>query len=385
MHRHYWTDGLTWACNLGMFVFGIALAILGVLLPVLFERVELDPAQAGSLFLFLNLGALLVTVISGPVFDRFGFKGMMIVFAILAGTSFIGFAYAGRYATLATSSFLLGLGGGGLNAGTNAMVADLYPTERAAALTRLGVFFGFGTLFIPLLIGFLLDVLSLKGILLITGAVGLLPGVLFLMFEFPPAKHTGGFPVAQALALLRHPVVLLLGVLLFFQSGNEITSSGWMTTFLVQKILVTPAQASLYLAGFWAALILGRLVSSLALRRLSESTVVQASALAAFFSVLAFVLFPHPVLSAVWACLIGFSMAAIFPSVLGQASARFPELSGTLIGALIAIALVGGMLIPWIAGLLVGSGMLSGALLLPAFGFFAVFLLQTVVRGVRSG
>lgn len=367
---------LTWGCHAGMFVFGISLAILGALLPSLFQTVRLDPSQAGSLFLFLNLGALLISVSSGPGFDRFGFKTILIISSLFAGVSLLLMARAETYLQLALTSFLLGLGGGGLNAGTNVLIADLYPERRAAALNVLGIFFGFGAFFIPLFIGTLLEVLSLPGILTITGAIALAPAGLLLFLTFPAAKHAAGLPLGQVRTLLRNPVVILFGILLFFQSGNEITSSGWITTYLVQTLGISPANASLYLAGFWGAVMVGRWFSSWILRHVQDTGLVQIGAISASTSMLLFVAFPDPVLSAILICWIGFSMAAIFPSVLGQAASRFPEFSGTVFGILISIALVGGMTVPWLTGYVAEQFTLGTGLLLAAIGFFMVFALQ---------
>lgn len=382
--RSYWTDGLTWGCNAGMFVFGIVLAVLGASLPLLVETAGLDPAQAGSLFLFLNLGALIITLSSGPVFDRFGFKWILVNSSLLAAASFFILASANTYVLMATASLVLGFGGGGLNAGANALIADLYPHRPAAALNRVGIFFGIGTFFIPLFIGTLLATFSLRTIFIVTGLIGLTPAVLFMKYPSPRPKHAAGFPLFEAASLFKNPFVLMTGILLFFQSGNEITTSGWMTTFLVDQVSMSPSWASIYLSIFWAALIAGRLAAGRLLQKVGEATLVQLSATSAALFLALFILFPHPLYSLLLAALVGFSMASIFPTVLGEASGRYPSLSGTVIGILISIALVGGMLVPWIAGILVSRLGTPAALVLPVFGFLAVATIQTLLKRRRT-
>ncbi|MFB3904348.1 MAG: sugar MFS transporter [Acidobacteriota bacterium] len=372
---------LTWASYSGMFVFGIDLAILGALLPSLFRGMQLEPSQAGSLFVFLNGGALVVTMLSGPAFDRFGFKLLLLISAILGSASLLGIAQAESYPTLAFCSFLLGLGGGGLNSGTNAFVADLYPEGQAAALSRLGMFFGFGACFIPIFIGSLLSFLSLKAILVLTASIALVPGLLFLLLRFPPGKQAAtGFTVSKALGVLKSPLVLLLGILLFFQSGNEMNSNAWLAAFLDRKLGLPPATSLYYLSAFWGCVILGRAISPILLRRMRETTLVQfcAGAAAVWLSVL--VLFPHPVVSLVAAVLAGLCISPIYPCVLGFAAGRFPGLSGTVFGALFTIALVGGMLLPWLAGFLVGRHGIQAGLATAAAGFVMVLLFQTIIK-----
>jgi len=368
-----------------MFVFGIDLAILGALLPSLFREMHLEATEAGSLFMFLNGGALVVTMLSGPAFDRFGFKMLLLISALIGGASLFGIAYAGTYGALAFCCFLLGLGGGGLNSGTNAFIADLYPESQAAALSRLGVFFGFGACFIPIFIGSLLRFVSFQAILLLTGLIALFPAVAFLLLRFPPGKQAGtGFSISQAASVLKSPLVLLLGILLFFESGNEMNSNAWLASFLDTKVGLSPAISLYYLSAFWGSVILGRVVSPLLLRRVKETTLVQICAIGAVLSLSLLVLFPGAVVSGLAAVLAGFWISPIYPCVLGFAAGRFPGLSGTIFGALFTIALLGGMLLPWLAGFLVDRHGIQAGLATAAVGFVMVLILQTVIKRVRS-
>jgi FHS family glucose/mannose:H+ symporter-like MFS transporter len=372
---------LTWASYSGMFVFGIDLAILGALLPSLFRGMHLEPTQAGSLFMFLNGGALIVTMLSGPAFDRFGFKILLLIASVLDAISLFGIAHAQTYPMLALCSFLLGLAGGGLNSGTNAFVADLYPEAQAVALSRLGVFFGFGACFIPIFIGSLLSLLTLKAILILTASIALVPGFFFLVLRFPPGKQaTTGFTLRQALGVLKSRLVLLLGVLLFFESGNEMNSNAWLAAFLDRKLGLAPATSLYYLSAFWGSVIVGRAISPVLLRRLRETTLVQICATVAVAALSVLVLFPDPLVSLIAAVIAGLCISPIYPCVLGFAAARFPGLSGTVFGALFTIALAGGMLLPWFAGFLVGRQGIQAGLATAAGGFVMVLVLQTVIK-----
>ncbi|GAB4128171.1 MAG: hypothetical protein Kow001_23090 [Acidobacteriota bacterium] len=378
--RAYWSDPLTWASHLGIFVFGIALATLGSILPTLFESIRLNPAEAGSLFLFLNLGALLATLFGGPTFDRFGYRLFLVLSALSCGAGLCSLAVAASYGALVAGSFLLGLGGGGLNVGTNALVADLYPERAAVALNRLGVFFGLGTFTIPLVIGVLLSRLGLAGILFVTAGLAAVTGIIFTSARFPAPKQAAGFPMSQALGLLRDPVILVLAVLLFFQSGNEITTSGWLTTFAVERLGATPGGASFYLSTFWGALIVGRFAASWALQHWSAATVVQTGALGSAVSLGLLLVAGDSQTGYLYSGLTGLFMALIFPTVIGQASSRYPALSGTVIGVLISVALTGGMLVPWAAGLAAEWAGITAAMVLPCAGFLVVFGLQGLAR-----
>ena len=54
---------------------------------------------------------------------------------------------------------------------------------------------------------------------------------MFLAIRFPPPKQPQGFPIRRAGSLLADRTLLLLGSMLFFQSGMEITIGGWSAQF----------------------------------------------------------------------------------------------------------------------------------------------------------
>lgn len=63
---------LSIAAYTGMFTFGIVMALLGAILPLISQRLHFGLAQAGNLFFALNLAMLITTLALGPLLDRFG-------------------------------------------------------------------------------------------------------------------------------------------------------------------------------------------------------------------------------------------------------------------------------------------------------------------------
>ena len=151
------------AASGGMFLFGIVVALLGAVLPLVSAPLGLSLDAIGNLFVALNGAILAGSLAFGLVVDRFGYRGALTGGPLLIGTALVLVARAGTPLALAAAVALLGLGGSALNSSTNALVADLHPEPRAkaAALNRLGVFFGLGALLLPFLIGTLLDRLGL--------------------------------------------------------------------------------------------------------------------------------------------------------------------------------------------------------------------------------
>ncbi len=364
----------------GIFVFGLVMAILGAILPSLFERIDFDKSEAGDLFFFMNLAMLGMSVVFGPIVDRFGYRIFLAFCSLLVAVSFLLFALAPAYSVLVSAAVLLGVGGGGLNGGSNALTSDLNPESRTAALNLLGIFFGFGALLIPLLIGTLLGILGLEEILVVATVLSLIPCVFFMMLRFPPAKQAQGFPLRQAARVVGSPLLWLCGLLLFFQSGNEFTVGGWVSTYLNENFRFSPTAAALVLSGYWGMMMVGRLVVSRKLVFvLRNETLVLSSAILALAATSLTVWAPSGPLAALGVVLSGLGFAAIFPTTLAIAGEAFPTLTGTAFGVIFVIALSGGMIAPWLTGKVADASGLRTGLLLPVLSCALIIVLQILI------
>jgi len=370
---------LTVASSAGIFIFGIVMAILGAILPQLSSLLLLDKARAGNLFFFMNLGMLAASIVFGPLVDRFGFKIFLALSSLLVSLAFVGLAFSGSYNPVLVSVIVLGLAGGVINGGSNALINDLHPSRRAAALNFLGIFFGIGAMLIPLIIGSFLHQLGLRSVILLAAGLSLIPFVLFSVFYFPRPKQPQGFPLKDIKKIASSKLLWLGAFILFFESGNEFSIGGWLSSFLQEKFQFNLNQAALILSGYWFCLMIGRLIFPLINRLVKRETIVLFSAALALISVSGLIISPLKGLAVGFALLTGLGLAAIYPTTLAAIGEQFPSLSGTAFSLAIATGLVGGMISPWLMGLISQHYSLQIALLVPLFSLFIIIVLQSLL------
>jgi len=348
------------AACLGMFLFGIVFLSLGSVNNMLAERFHLDDNSIGTLTALLPFGILAGSLIFGPIVDRFGYKWMLILCALLVFAGLEGMAFAGSRGFIQFFVFLIGFGGGVLNGATNALAADVSEGERGAKLSLLGVFFGLGALGMPSTLAALSRHFSLANIVAGIGGFVLVPVLYFLLITFPPPKQkaqpgsaTSGF------ALLKHPIFFLAGLALAIQSGMEGMSNDWMTRYF-KKVTLSGEQAAewktlLGLMAVTGAMVLARIVLSGLLKRVSSQVVLFASlGLTATGALL--LMFATSYGAALAAALfIGAGLAAGFPVVLSYIGDLYPAQSGTAFSTIFFIALIGNMTINKSFGLLAQS------------------------------
>ncbi|HTP70323.1 MAG TPA: MFS transporter [Dongiaceae bacterium] len=357
----------------GIFVFGIVMAILGTLfgLPEMRTRLGISLTQQGTVLLLLYVGILAASLVAGPGIDAVGNKFILAVSSLLVGCAMGGFVYAHSFATATIPAFLLGVGGGGLNISANALVSDLYQERRGAMLNVLGMFYGVGALCIPLLAAVIAGHFTIPQLLWICGWLAAACAIVFATLTFPPPVAAQSFSWREALQVVKYPGVLLIGMLLFCESGNEASIAGWTSTYVGQTGLGARV-ATVVLAVYWGALMLGRLLAAHLLGYVRKTQLVMASAVGAVVGAAVLIATQSVLTLMIGAIVLGISYASVFPTVLGIAGDAYQKMAGSVFGLLFAIALVGGMSFPFVMGLIATQTDVRVGMLVPLFGAMGI-------------
>jgi MFS family permease len=304
------------AACLGMLLFGVTLTTLGAVLPPLKAQYGLSEAAAGSLMALMSLGILAGSLVFGPVVDRFGYRPVLVAGALGVGLGLAAIAWVPAPALLTPAMLLFGCGGGLLNGATNAIVADITPEGRESGLALLGVFFGIGAFGVPLVLGLLLERATYTAIVGVLALLVVVPLADFVAVRFPPPKQAQGFPLRRVGALLGDATLLIVGLLLFFQSGMEITLGGWSAQYVREVLELSEERSILVLSLFWAGMVAARLVLTRLLRSRPAATVFPGFLAVALAGAGLLLAVPSTAAAGTGLFLLGFGLAAGFPILL---------------------------------------------------------------------
>lgn len=344
-----------WSACLGMLLFGVGLIMLGSVLPDLRIRHSLDAMQAGALFSILPVGIIGGSLLFGPVCDRYGYRTLLAVSALLMFAGFEGLAFTHTAWILTASVFLFGLGGGAINGATNAVVADISTTGKGADLSILGVFFGIGALGMPLLLSLMKETVEFQYIVSATGILALAAAMLFAVVRFPAAKQAEWISMKQIGALVRDVTLILIAFFLFFQSAFEGLINNWTTTYLIERVAAPQEAALMGLSAYVAGMTVMRLLIGSVLRKMAERQLLYMSFAITLGALLLFSLSRSVTPAAAGLFLLGSGMAAGFPTMLGIVGNRYPDISGTAFSFVLVIALLGNMLVNYSMGIVADS------------------------------
>jgi len=367
-----------------IFLFGISIITLGSTLPQLSFAFNLDEIQKGTLASVLPLGILAGSLIFGPIVDRYSYKYLLSVSVLLEAVGFILISYAGVFYQLNIAFLLIGLGGGMINGATSSLVSDLseeFGENKGANLSLLGVFFGLGSLGMPVLLGGLEAWFNYNQIIAGLGFFMLIPIIYMVIISYPAPKRIQGLSSSEIRILLKDSLLILSGLILFFQSGWESMVNNWTTTYLIDVKGLVEKTSLFYLTIFVIAFTCSRLLLGILLRKLSPYLMIYISTITALMGGIFLFYSNMKILIVLSLVLIGLGLAAGFPIILGLIGNRYARLSGTAFGIAFTIALIGNMIINYLIGVFTkGFGMQAFPLIMIITGSIATLLIFLVLK-----
>jgi fucose permease len=341
-----------WAACVGMLLFGMVMISLGTINDFLRVKFALDELSVGSLAALLPLGILAGSLIFGPVVDRYGYKNLLIVCALLILLGIAGMALAISFALIQACFFLIGFGGGAINGGTNALVADISTEAKGARLSLLGVFYGIGALGMPAILRWLTQYFTYEQVITRIALVIILPVIYFAVIRFPEPKQAQGFPLKKSLALLKEPTLLLIGLILFFESGMEGITNNWTTSYLQQGLHFSTQDALFALTVLVIALTVARLILGGLLKKVKAYKVLICCLVLLLAGYLVLLTGNTLTAALIGLILVGAGFAAGFPVILGYVGNLYAELSGTAFSIVFVIALIGNTILNYLVGII---------------------------------
>ncbi len=376
---------LIFAAILGIFVYGMIAAMLGTILPELSERFRLTPSQNGTIAFAQALGLMIASLGVGPLLDSEGDK-----VGIILGLAFIVIALFGLprsrgFGSIVMLLFLLGLGGGIVVTGANALVSGVSEAHRATALNLVNLFFGLGGLATPFISAnlFKRDWVRLCYSVAILTIVAI---VVQAVVPMPAATAGSGFVLTQAGPILGRPLLFLLGFFLFLYVSCEVGVWNWLARHLIAQGIPESRALNILSLGFALGLLVGRVAISPVLISVTAVKVTLCASIAMAVTTFLMLRTNKPGTAGVLVFIAGLAMAPVFPTTLAITGTAFPRMTGTAIGFVISCGWAGLAVSSRIIGAIAGGDPLrlkKALLLIPASAVLMVGLNVAIWMALR--
>jgi fucose permease len=322
---------LIFAAILAIFVYGMIAAMLGTILPDLSARFHLTPTQNGTIAFAQALGLMVASLAVGPLLDTQGDKIGLVLGLICIAVALFVLPKSRGYGSIVFLLFLLGVGGGIVVTGANALSSAASPAHRATALNLVNLFFGLGGLATPFISANLFKQNWVR-LCYTVASVTVITLVFQAITPMPAPAGSAAFLLADVGPLLGKPLLLLSGLFLFLYVGCEVGVWNWLPRHLIAQGIPESKALNILSLGFALGLLVGRVAVSPILIHVPAADVTLASSIAMAITTFLMLRTNKPVAAAVLVFLAGLAMAPVFPTTLAIVGTAFPRMTGTAIG-----------------------------------------------------
>lgn len=376
---------LIFAAILAIFVYGMIAAMLGTILPNLSDRFHLTPTQNGTIAFVQALGLIVASLGVGPLLDTEGDKiGLVLGMICIAFALFL-LPRAGGFRDILLLLFLLGMGGGIVVTGANALANAAAGANSAIVLNLVNLFFGLGGLTTPFIAA---NIFKKNWVRLCYTIAGLtvVSLVVQAVAKMPAPGGNAQFMLAQVGPILGRPVLFMLGFFLFLYITCEVGVWNWLPRHLIAQGIPESRALNILSLGFALGLLIGRVGVSPILAHAPAIEVTLGASIAMAITTFLMLQTNKPGLAFGLVFIAGVSMAPVFPTTLAITGAAFPRMTGTALGFVITCGWVGLAVSSRIIGSIAGEDprrLKKALLIFPASAILMIVLNVAIWSAIR--
>ena len=183
----WWIVGLVFLATLINYIDRLTISVLA---PVITKDLNLTNTQFGGIVFWFLLAYTISQSLSGKLYDRIGTRLGFVVSITIWSVAAMAHAFARGIGSLSLFRFVLGLGEAGNWPGAAKTVAEWFPVQqRALGMAIFNSGAAIGSIVAPPLIVFLQLRYGWQTTFIVTGCLGFLWLVLWLLFYQSPEKH----------------------------------------------------------------------------------------------------------------------------------------------------------------------------------------------------
>lgn len=334
---------------LSFIILGLVSAAEGPSLPSLARHTSSPLDQISLIFVFISLGYLVGSFLSGQAYDRFPGHRLMAFSLVIIGAASWAVPLVGSLWLLLGFFFALGFAKGALDVGCNTLLLWIHGDKVGPFLNGLHFFFGVGAFVAPLILAQVLAATGDIHWLFWVCALACVPLAIWLWMLPEPSSAAPQSAQKEASSFPVFPVFLAV-VLFILYVGLEIGFGSWVYAYALNLGLETEITAAYLTSGFWGAFTLGRLLGVWTAARARPRTILFLDLVGCLLNVMVILTWRDSTL-ALWigSLGLGLCMASIFPAILMLAGERM-RVTGAITGWFLVGSGAGNMLLPWLIG-----------------------------------
>lgn len=370
--------------NTGLACFGlsgICAISAGVIVSLIRDRYGFSYGLTGTMISTMSIGNMAALFFAGILPVKLGEKRTTLLMCSGYSIGYLLMGITGNPLLLMTAFLAAGIAKG-CTANKCTVLVGNYTVDRARGMSVMNAYFAAGALLCPLLIsaaGYLgrvfPDSVMLQPISI--AAAGLVMWLALARAGLPDSVFPGQQKKSGGTNdFFRNPVFWIMTFLLFCENGAEYSVNGWMVTYYKNEHILSASLSSYAVTIQWAAMLIGRLLIAyvIRIRDMFKFLTAMGAAISLIYCVLVSV--HSPAAAVIALALFSLAISGLYPlAVAGIGEMTTSE----SVGVMLSIAGFGGILFPWIIGMVADRfGLRIGMAvnLLPCVGTLVMSLLM---------
>ncbi|MBM7652739.1 MFS transporter [Neobacillus cucumis] len=347
-----------WASYGMYFLGGITSVFFGAIMPELLSYYHTSYTFGGLLILLQSLGFIIGVPITASFMKRYHYRLILTGAALAVVVAQTGILFLPKFYLLGFLVVVNGIGASSLETAVASYVMELFKGRQAIFMSRLEVAFGAGALIMPLLASILIagHLWRFSPLLIALFALTLAIVWQFVSISLQTSEEEGPMDAGSAAAPIfkgripKYSILMLFLFIIFIYVGIEGSINSFLPSIFSKNLNSSPYFASLSTSVFWIAMLCGRLVIGLIVRRVSYERYLLGSIVVGL--VFIFLLTQNKTLGTSYLTVfgLGLGMSAIYSITMVYANHTFPGMERTVTSAITAFAGIGGAMFPFVIG-----------------------------------
>ena len=381
-------------CCYGYFVSGMAVLVIGAILPSIISEAGISFLAAGGLLSAMAVGNLICSFVFPVLVSFLKRRGAITILTALTPLCLVGLSLLPPLPVMYGLMLLYGLIRGAVTITNNSDISDIYEEEASGKLNLLHCSFAVGAFLAPFLTALMMEaglgwksVIYLLAVLTATSAIsyGTMDDTLLESRAEILERRAKGRQAGKQADLTGNNTFFhsfqfyCISFLLFFYLGVENCINGWFVTYLQNTGVMSAAYATALVSVTWLVIMVGRLFCAALSKKMGHSSIILMNAVGS--AICFFVLISTkslPVITVALLCF-GFFLAGIYPTSIAGAG---PLIHGSTLGmaVLTAISAVGGIVTPQLVGGVADHVGIVAAIGILAINVVVVVLLAAIIK-----
>lgn len=344
----------------GQFICAVVMVSIGPLLDSMMRDTNIPLAQGGMISAGLFIGEVIGIVVLNLFLARLPAQWALVTGAVLQGVALLAAGLISRdLYSLFTAYLVAGIGWALVNTIGWMWIPAHVREGTASAVTLLSLFYAFGMLVAPVILGVAVDAgVSWRIILDVEGAAALLLAVTLAVMPLADIPDRHNVRLHHLGSAVRMNPRLLFGMVVggFMYVGAEMTLNIWLPKFQLDTFGGGDAWASLSVTLFWVGLVAGRIIVMPLTRRFAPSRILAICSCALAVMALGIAVAPTQRVSLLLVVGAGLGASASF-GMIGSYAREFPGWYCGIASSIFVLATgVASVVFPYVTGPVASAG-----------------------------